>query len=162
MLSTHPTLLHRHGCCEILTLKHIKQGNWWNKTHTPNFFCSVKSSSPAQSTRKINTRIENPPQNPPFFVLLQYTSWFTPKGHVLIQPYHFHWPSQYYSLWTMIYVSALDAHYIVVKKHSQPDELDHSSHHSPSTTALYILLAPKKKRNKATINLNGPHLTALY
>lgn len=62
----------------------------------------------------------------------------------------------------MIYVSALDAYYVVVRKHSQPDELDHSSHHSPSTTALYVLLAPEKKRNKATINLKGPHLSALY
>lgn len=26
-LSTHPTLLHSHEYCEILILKHIKQGN---------------------------------------------------------------------------------------------------------------------------------------
>lgn len=46
----------------------------------------------------------------------------------------------------MIYVSALDAYHIVVRKHSQPDELDHADHYSPYTKALYILLSSKKKK----------------
>lgn len=79
---------------------------------------------------------------------------------MLIQPFDFHWPSQHDSLWTTIDVSALHAYYIVVRKHSQSDELDHSGHGSPYTKALYILLASKRKNIKATINLIGPHLTA--
>lgn len=46
----------------------------------------------------------------------------------------------------MIYVSALDAYHIVVRKHSQPDELDHADHYSPYTKALYILLSSKKRK----------------
>lgn len=148
MLSTHPALLHRHGCCESLTLKHIKQGNWWNKTCTPNFFCSVNSLPYLPSLREKLTHTYKTPPNPTFFVFTAIHISINPQEHMLIQPYHFHWPSQNDSLWTIIFVSALDVYYIVVRKHWQPDELDHSDHHPPNTKALYILLASKKKKLK--------------
>lgn len=160
MLSTHPPLLHKHGCCEILTLKHIMQGNWGNKTRTPNFFCSVNSLPYLPSLHeKLTHKYKNPPKQQIFCITAIHMSIYS-KGHMLIQPFDFHWPSQHDSLWTTIAVSALDAYYIVVRKHSQSDELDHSGHGSPYTKALYILLASKSKNIKATINLIGPHLTA--
>lgn len=167
MLSTHPTLLHRHGCCEFLTLKHIKQGNWWNKTHMPHLFCSVNSLPlPAQlswfNIVWVFSYVQKPPKTQHSLYYCNTHLNLLTRTH-LIQPHHFHWPSQHDSLWPMIYVSALDVYYIVVRKHPQPDELDHSGHHSPYMKALYILLASKKeKKNKASINLTGPHLTALY
>lgn len=148
MLSIHPTLLHRDRCCEFLTLKHIKQGNWWNKTHTPNLFCSVNSLPlPAQSTWKNNTYIQKTPKTPHSLYYCNTHLNLLTSSHANIA-YHFHWPSQHDALWPMIYVSALDVYYIVDRKHSQPDELDHSGHHCPYTKDLYILLESKKKTIK--------------
>lgn len=89
MLSTHPTLLQRHRCCEILTLKHIKQGNWWNKTCTPDFFCSVNSPPYLPSLHEKSTHTYKNPPKPHIPCIAAIHISIYSEGHRLIQPCNF-------------------------------------------------------------------------